>query len=78
VLVQSHVLWYLPEAERDALLRDVRTAGERTAADRPLAWLRLEMAGHDEAELRLWRWPSGEDRLLARSHPHGTWVRWEG
>jgi hypothetical protein len=78
VLVQSHVLWYLPQAERDALLRDVRAAGERASADRPLAWLRLEGISHAEAELRLWRWPPGEDRLLARTHAHGTWVRWEG
>ena len=78
VLVQSHVFWYLPEAERDGLLRDVRAAGEHASVDRPIAWLRLEGATHDEAELRLWRWPPGEDRLLGRSHPHGTWVRWEG
>jgi hypothetical protein len=78
VLVQSHVLWYLPETERDGLLRDVRAAGERASAERPLAWLRVEGTGHDEAEMRLWLWPPGEDLLLARSHPHGTWVRWEG
>jgi hypothetical protein len=77
VLVQSHVLWYLPEAERDGLLRDVRAAGERASADRPIAWLRLEPT-QDEAEMRLWRWPPGEDLLLAHSHPHGTWVRWKG
>ena len=78
VLVQSHVFWYLPEAERDGLLRDVRAAGERASADRPIAWLRIEGTTQGEAEMRLWRWPPGEDRLLARSHPHGTWVRWEG
>jgi hypothetical protein len=78
VLVQSHVLWYLPPAERDGLLRDVCAAGERASAERPLAWLRLEGISPAEAELRLWRWPSGEDRLLARAHPHGAWVRWEG
>ncbi len=78
VLVQSHVWWYLPEAEREGLLRDVRAAGERAGADRPIAWLRLEGTKPDEGELRLWRWPPGEDRLLARSHQHGSWVRFEG
>jgi hypothetical protein len=78
VLVQSHVFWYLPEAERDGLLRDVRAAGERAGAERPIAWLRFEPTSTDETELRLWRWPPGEDRLLARCHPHGSWVRWQG
>jgi hypothetical protein len=78
VLVQSHVFWYLPEAERDALVREVRAAGERAGAERPIAWLRLEGTAQEEAELRLWRWPPGEDRLLARAHHHGTSVRWEG
>ncbi len=78
LLLQSHVWWYLPEAEREALLRDVRAAGQRAGADRPLSWLRFEPTKPDEAELRLWCWPSGEDHLLARSHHHGTWVRWEG
>jgi len=78
VLVQSHLWWYLPEAEREGLLRDVRAAAERAGADRPIAWLRLEGTKPDEAELRLWCWPPGEDRLLGRCHHHGTWVRWEG
>jgi hypothetical protein len=77
VLVQSCVFWYLPEAERDALLRDVRAAGERASPERPLAWLRLEGATPEAAELRLWSWPPGRDRLLGRSHHHGSWVRWE-
>jgi hypothetical protein len=78
VLVQSHVFWYLPEAERDELLRDVRAAGLRASDERPIAWLRFEGTGVDSFGLRLWSWPPGEDRLLARCHPHGSWVRWEG
>jgi hypothetical protein len=78
VLMQSHVFWYLPETEREGILRDVRAAGERAGAERPLAWLRFEGTEPDAAELRLWRWPPGEDRLLARAHHHASWVRWEG
>jgi len=78
VLVQSHMWWYLPEAEREGLLRDVRAEGERAGAERPIAWLRLEATKPDQGEVRLWRWPPGEDRLLARAHHHGTWVRWQG
>jgi hypothetical protein len=76
VLVQSHVYWYLPEAEREGLLRDVRAAGERASAERPIAWLRLEGATADQADVRLWLWPPGVDHLLARCHNHGAWVRW--
>jgi hypothetical protein len=78
VLVQSHVWWYLPEEEREGLLRDVRAEGERAGPERPIAWLRLEGAKPAEGEVRLWQWPPGEDRLLARAHHHGTWVRFEG
>jgi hypothetical protein len=78
VLVQSHMWWYLPEAEREGLLRDVCAEGERAGAERPIAWLRLEPTKPDEGEVRLWQWPPGEDRLLARAHHHGSWVRWQG
>jgi hypothetical protein len=78
VIVQSHVWWYLPETEREGLVRDVRAEGERAGAERPIAWLRLEGAKPAEGEVRLWCWPPGEDRLLARAHHHGSWVRFEG
>jgi hypothetical protein len=28
--------------------------------------------------LRCQLWPGGTDRLLARTHPHGTWIEWLG
>jgi hypothetical protein len=78
VLVQSHVFWYLPEAERGQLVRDVAAAGATAGPRAPIAWLRLEGATPQEAEVRLWLWPPGEDVLLARADHHGAWVRWEG
>jgi hypothetical protein len=31
-----------------------------------------------EMEVRLTLWPGEETRRLARCHPHGAWVEWEG
>ena len=47
------------------------------AADRPLAWLRMEGSSSEEAQVRLREWPGGEDVLLGRCHWHGAWVAWE-
>jgi len=76
VLFHSVVWWYVPEPERARIDADVRAAGVRAAADAPLAWLRMEGARLDEAELRLTLWPGGADQLLARVHWHGAWVHW--
>jgi len=76
VLFHSVVWWYVPEAERARIDAAVRAAGARARADAPLAWLRMEGASLDEAELRLLLWPGGHDHLLARVHWHAAWVRW--
>jgi hypothetical protein len=76
VLFHTVMWWYVPEAERVRIERTVREAGARATASAPLAWLRLEGALKDAAELRLLLWPGGEDRLLARAHYHGAFVRW--
>jgi hypothetical protein len=78
LLFQSVMWWYVPEAERARIDRTVREAGARATAQAPLAWLRLEGATKEAAELRLLAWPGGEDRLLARAHYHGACVRWLG
>lgn len=78
VLFQSVVWWSLPESERERITAIVREAGACANAAAPLAWLRMEGARLDDAELRLKLWPGGEDRLLAHAHWHGAWVRWSG
>jgi hypothetical protein len=78
VLFHSVIWWYLPKDERDRMTLDVQAAGARASTDAPLAWLRMEGAITSEAELRLTLWPGGEDRLLARVHWHGRFVRFEG
>jgi len=77
VLFHSVVWWYLPETEQARIMQDVRTAGARARSDARLAWLRMEGASLEEAQLRLTLWPGGEDWLLARVHWHGRSVKWE-
>jgi hypothetical protein len=71
VLFHSIVEQYLSEVELAAFHGHIRRAGERATAAAPLAWLRMEPAGH-RAEVRLTTWPGGEDRLLGRAGYHGT------
>ena len=78
VLFHSVVWWYIPEPERDRITAAMESAGARATAAAPLAWLRMEGARIEEAELRLRLWPDGSDALLAAVHWHGAWVRWLG
>jgi hypothetical protein len=77
VVYHSVVWWYLPEEERATVTARMEEAAARAAADRPLAWLRMEGSRSEEAEVRLREWPGGEDVLLGRCHWHGAWVAWE-
>jgi hypothetical protein len=71
VVYHSIVMQYLSEPERGAFEAAIREAGARAGAEAPLAWLRMEPAG-ERAELRLARWPAGEDRRLGLAGYHGT------
>jgi len=77
VLCHSMMWQYMPAATRTALHEAIAEAGARATGAAPLAWLSLEPPDAGVVfELRLTRWPGGESRVLATSHPHGTWVRW--
>lgn len=81
VVVHSIVAQYLPSAGREALERTIRSAGERATPDAPVAWLRMEPASSEEADVRLTCWPTtgtAHDRVLAHSGFHGPPVRWNG
>lgn len=78
-VVYHTIMWqYLPSESQAAGEALLRAAGARASADAPLAWLRLEGDGSDQAgaALRLTIWPSGSDRLLARADFHGRWIEW--
>lgn len=68
---------YLSEAETAALAEAVESAGRQATSSAPLAYLRFEpvdMDGDMQFYLDLRLWPGGDDRRLARAHPHGAWV----
>jgi len=74
----SIMWWYLSEEERARVTALVEAAGARATEAAPLAWLRLEILGAPHADLRLTRWPGGEERLLAHADAQGRWVAWRG
>jgi hypothetical protein len=76
VVFHSIMWWYLSEPERDRVTEIITTAGARTSAATPLAWLRLELRGMQDPELRLTQWPGGAEVVLGCADPHGRYVRW--
>ncbi|NLV56658.1 MAG: DUF2332 domain-containing protein [Acidimicrobiales bacterium] len=79
VVVHSIVAQYLGAEGRAALEEVVTAAGERATLSAPVAWLRLEPATVDEAEVRLSLWPRPSPvahHVLARCGFHGPPVRW--
>ncbi len=78
VVFHSIVWSYLGRPAQERIAEHLARIGGASSAERPLAWLRLELAGKDEpAALRLTMWPGGAEELLARAHPHGAWIRWQ-
>lgn len=77
VLMHSVVWQYIAAAEQVAVTQQMEAAGARATAGSPLAWLRFEPPAADgKVELRCRIWPDGEDRLLARCHPHAARIEW--
>lgn len=69
VVYHSVVMQYLSDEARAAF--DAVVAEQEV----PRAWLRFEPED-DDWLVRLTTWPGGEERLLARAHPHGYGVEW--
>ena len=79
-VVYHSVVWsyLLPEAQARTEA-SLYAAGDRTTAEAPLAWLRMESDGAEPgAAISLTLWPGGETRLLGRADYHGAWIRWHG
>lgn len=79
----SIAMQYFPDSAKARISQHMQKMGKRARADAPLAWLRFEQETPGAGEpptLRLTLWPggeaAGEDRLLARVHPHGALVAW--
>src|SRR5687768_6071299 len=78
VVLHSVAFQYFPADTQQRIKKRLAQAGTQASEDAPLAWLRLEKLAQDEHfTLRLRTWP-GEARLLAWSHPHGSWIEWLG
>ena len=77
VLMHSVVWQYIARAEQDDIRAQMEAAGRAATAEKPLAWLRFEPPAPDKAvDVRCRFWPGGEDRLLARCHPHAARIDW--
>jgi hypothetical protein len=77
VVLHSIAFQYFPEGTKARIAAAMEAAGAAATFASPLAWLRYEYDLQDDRiTLRLKAWPSGEDRLLAICHPHGSSVRW--
>ena len=81
-VVMHSIAWqFFPAATQARSTAHLAALGSKASADSPLAWLRYEMDDAAAAELptlRLTLWQGGApaERLLARAHPHGAFVRW--
>jgi hypothetical protein len=76
VVFHSIVWQYLPRQTKDGVRAALAHAGSKATTESPLAWLRMEPATADYAELRLTTWPTGEQELLAQVGYHGADIRW--
>jgi len=77
-VVYHSIFWqYMSHDGRAAVKTAIDDAGASAAADRPLAWLRLEPAGREGPyEIRLTTWPDGRETRLGEGSPHGRQVHW--
>jgi hypothetical protein len=76
VVLHSIAFQYFPGETKARIAAAMERAGAAATFAAPLAWLRYEHDGGERIELRLRAWPSGEERLLAHCHPHGSRVKW--
>ncbi len=80
-ILYHSVFWqYMPPESQAALRAVIKSHGGAASKSSPFAWVRMEPPPDDLAnmELRLTLWPGGDERLLARVHPHGASVNWLG
>jgi len=79
VVFHSLVWIYLEQKVRSAVLATLDRAAAAASEDRPLSWLRYELAPDlMRCELRITTWPGGDERLLATGDVHLAPVTWLG
>jgi hypothetical protein len=77
VLMHSVAFQYFPADTQKRIEQHVRHIGNSARANGPFAWLHMEGKGDARFYLTLTTWPSGEERVLAIPHPHGTSIDWK-
>ncbi len=81
VVFHSIAFQYFPPATQARIAARLAAFGAQASAQAPLAWLRYEVddasvAALPTLRLTLWRGGALDERLLARAHPHGSFVQW--
>ncbi|HEX7760314.1 MAG TPA: DUF2332 family protein, partial [Caulobacteraceae bacterium] len=80
VLFHSVFWQYMPPASQAELAAAIQRLGASATLAAPFAWLRMEPQPGNLSlmDIRLTLWPTGEEQLLGRCHPHAAWVEWLG
>jgi len=78
VLLHSIMWQYMPAQEQNLIKEMLEAAGRKSAATKPVYWLRMEPDDLRDGypALRLTRWPGGETRDLAHCDFHVRWIEW--
>ncbi|MDO1560342.1 DUF2332 family protein [Brevundimonas sp. 2R-24] len=82
VVMHTIALQYFPPEGRARVAAHLEQVGAQATEAAPLAWLAYEAAAAPDAEGKRWAeltlttWPGAGRRLLARGHPHGTFIAW--
>jgi hypothetical protein len=78
VVFHSIFFQYMPKDSQAELVAAIQAHGRAATQEAPFAWVRLEpqLENLKTNNVRLNLWPGGEERVLAESHPHATWVAW--
>ena len=81
VVFHSIAFQYFPPATKAVIAAHMAAQGRLASAAAPLAWLRFEVDDANIADLptlrlTLWRGGLPDELLLAKAHPHGSFVHW--
>ncbi|MCA0201954.1 MAG: DUF2332 family protein [Proteobacteria bacterium] len=76
VLMHSVVFQYFSDDVKRRVTAQAEAVGARAATDAPFSWMRMEQGGDGKFTLCVRTWPGGDDRMLAKVHPHGAKVEW--
>ena len=71
------IAWnYFPQDTKDRISAAMESAGNRTTAESPLAWLSFEFDENMQPQLAARSWPGGEEHILALADPHVYSIKW--